>query len=409
MIKKGLCVRCKGKLLCDLGYCPILASYSAKTKLKKYFDKEMEGASPTSVFVSWQDYPKVTVGALATANEGDVAFYDIPEQWYGISAERIVEMRSSLLMAAQRFNVNSASSPNQTLQKIQELTMSSSDVEVSVELEKLPEPKLSFCGYFGPMGPKAPMKKIELAANPKIDRKVEYITNDTDAATKDALIELYESGYRVSFLQKLLSMGLLGQGNRRKIVPTRWAITAVDSTVSEQLIEEGVKQHPLIDFYELYHSCYLENDFWVLMIPNTWAFEQLECWLPGNVWTQEERTPQIIHDHEFYNGRKNYAENVEGAYYAARLAVAEHLTKRKRQAACIVFREISEKYAVPLGVWQIRENVRFALKQRPLCFESLDKALELLAKKLRVSINSYIMSSEIIKYLKKQKKITEWF
>ena len=45
-------------------------------------------------------------------------------------------------------------------------------------------------------------------------------------------------------------------------------------------------------------------------------------------------------DVEFFSQRKDYASNVTGAYYAARLAVAEFLVEKKRQAAAIVFREI---------------------------------------------------------------------
>ena len=410
MISAELCVRCKGKLLCGLSYCPILQNYSTQLRITKDFESAFDGASPPSIFVSWHDYPKVTVSPLSTPETADdVSIFDNPERWYGISAERIIEFRSALIMAGKKFHVEDARSPNRELSTMQELTMSLSQTDVDVELEKKPQLILSFCSFFGPLGPKAPLKKIELAANPKVHRKVEYVVSDIDFKAKDALIKLYKDGFSVSFLHKLLSAGLLGIEKNRKIVPTRWSITAVDSNISQHIIDNEIKGFTTIDKYELYHSFYLENDFWVLLLPSVWAFEQLECWLPQGIWTKMAKEHQIIQDHEFYEGRKDYASNVEGAYYAARLAVAEHLAERKRQAACIVFREISDKYVVPLGVWQIRENVRHALKQQPIRFETLDSALQFLSSKLRVPMEEYKKASALIPYFKKQKRITNWF
>ena len=100
----------------------------------------------------------------------------------------------------------------------------------------------------------------------------------------------------------------------------------------------------------------MDNDFWVLLIPGAWAFEQLECWLPGGTWAVNAKEAQIIQDNEFYAGRKTYASNVQGAYYSAKLGVAEYLLAKKRQAAAIVFREIGKDYSIPLGTWQIRER-----------------------------------------------------
>ena len=47
----------------------------------------------------------------------------------------------------------------------------------------------------------------------------------------------------------------------------------------------------------------------------------------------------------------------------ARLSVAEHLSKRRRKAAALVLREIHSDYVMPVGVWQIREGIREALKK----------------------------------------------
>ena len=54
------------------------------------------------------------------------------------------------------------------------------------------------------------------------------------------------------------------------------------------------------------------------------------------------------------------------AWNAFNVEKINYLYENKLNAAAIVFREVGKDYAVPLGVWQIRENVRAALKEKPL-------------------------------------------
>jgi hypothetical protein len=64
---------------------------------------------------------------------------------------------------------------------------------------------------------------------------------------------------------------------------------------------------------------------------------------------------------------------------------------------------------VPLGVWQIRENVRHALKEKPMDFSTMDLALEFLSKKLTVPIKQYKNKSSLIKHFKTQTRLSQWF
>lgn len=409
MIDAKLCVRCKGKLLCGLSYCPILRKYENQLRIVKKVSASFFGISPPGLFVSWHNYPKVTVAPLSTSERvSNAKLLDMPELWYGMPEHKIIEFRSSLLMSGKKFDASDASNPSYDLLTIQELAMSFSQVDVEVELLKKPKLKLSFSDFVGPLGPKAPLKNIELESNPKVPRKVDYIVSDTDVKANTAMLELYQAGFPVSFIHKLLSAGTLGIERNRKLVPTRWAITAVDANISKELIEERIKANETIDKFELYHSKYLENDFWIVLIPSVWAFEQLECWLPGSIWTKKEKRYHIIQNAEFLHGRNDYAVIEDGAYFAARLAVAEHLVKRRKQAACIFFREIWPGYAVPLGVWQVRENVRHALKNKPICFETLSETLNFLKKKLAVPIEEYVKKSKLIDWLKHQRKLSEF-
>ena len=56
---------------------------------------------------------------------------------------------------------------------------------------------------------------------------------------------------------------------------------------------------------------------------------------------------------------------IAGAYFAAKLGILEYLTSsKKRKCSVLVLREIRPEYLVPLGVWQIREGIRDALRSK---------------------------------------------
>ncbi len=367
------------------------------------------GASPPGFFVSWQNYPKVAVAPLsALPNEvSDVS--DLPEKWYGLPQEKIISFRESLLRSYKTMPVSLASDPNYELLDFQEIAMSSSLFELEVNLAEKPKSDVSFDSFTAPLGPSAKLDKVSLLENPKIPKELDYYTSDTDAKSNTALIDLFNKGFAVSTLAKVLSSGALGVKKNRKLVPTRWSITAVDSNISKYFIEEKISQNGVIDSFRLFHSKYLDNDFWVLLMPYPWSFEQIECWLPGGIWTQGAASYNVLADHELSSGLKGYPDETEGAYFASRLAVAEYLVAEKSNAAAIVFREIGKDYAVPLGVWQIRENVRAALKEKPLEFTNFDLVLEFLSKKLTVPIEQYKNKSALIAHFKSQTRLSQWF
>ncbi|MGH9879733.1 MAG: hypothetical protein ACRD5H_19055, partial [Nitrososphaerales archaeon] len=99
---------------------------------------------------------------------------------------------------------------------------------------------------------------------------------------------------------------------------------------------------------------------------------------------------------------------IAGAYFSARLAVAEHLSRRRRSAAALVLREIHPEYVMPLGVWQIREGVREALKNVPVSFESLVDSVSFACSHLSISKNEILKKSTIWNSLRSQKRIKDF-
>jgi len=402
------CISCKGRLLCGLTSCKILDSHKRKSKIfSEIKNNSFEGSSPPGLFVSWNNYPNVSIAPLSSPFfSQEIEFFDEPEKWFGFSSEKIIEMRESLIQSGKKTDVFSALNPSRELSEIQESVMAVSPLNVSVELNKILSDKISFDFLSVPSGPKAELKKFSLNENPKIPKKVDYITSDTDLLSTKGLEELYDSNVSVNSLQKILSAGLLGLKKKRKLVPTRWSITAVDDTISKKLIEK-IKYFKETDFIQLFQANYLDNHFFVLLLPGSWSFEQLEAWKADSVWVQGKET-KIMADFESFKGRKNYASDVSGAYYASRLAVTEFLFEKRRQSKVIVFREIGQEYSLSLGVWLIRETVRNALKKKPLRFFDLDLALTYIGRKLETPINLFKRESKLLDSLN-QKKISDYF
>ncbi len=405
-----LCVRCKGRLYCGLRYCPILERYkSAKRITSEIKGNEFSGNSPPSVFVSWNDYPNISFAPMSPPKVMENAdLLDNPEKWYGIAQEEIIAFREILIRSTKKFNAFSASNPSYELSEMQEMLMASKPTEVEIKLKYAPKVELEFDASAAPSGPVAPMEKFTLTENPKIPKDIDYAVSDFDLKANSALQELYAKEIPVHTLYKLLSAGLLGIQKSRKLVPTRWSITATDSNLSNAMISR-IKEFSKIDSYLLFNSNYLDNNFYVLLLPTEWQFEQLEAWQPGSPWAGDSKDAYIISDYEFYKGRTTYADNVTGAYYSARLAVCEYLTQNKKQAGAIIFREIGPDYRVPLGVWQIRENVRYALKQKPLNFYSPDLALHYIDSKFRIPMKFWKSKSALLDAHLKQRRMNEWF
>jgi hypothetical protein len=134
----------------------------------------------------------------------------------------------------------------------------------------------------------------------------------------------------------------------------------------------------------------------------------MEAWYPGTIWNPFDGNINIFGDWEDYRGRTTYAK-IGGCYYAARLAVNELLMKERRQAAVIILREIRPGYIMPVGVWNVRENVRHALKQTPVKYNTFNEVLSHIKGKLRIPLNTWIKNSRLLTDTLKQKKITDFF
>ena len=366
---------------------------------------EFSGSSPPEIFVGKWNYPNVYIGILSPQQHGNTEILSSQELWHKnrLSMPEIINLRSQLIYGRNQSNIKktlNVETKSRFLSAMQEVAMTSKSIGTEFKLEQSIQNNKENDSYSPLISNAAQVKSVRLEDNPIIDKKIDYLANDTDAKSKTGLLELEKAKTPTSTIIKILSAGLLGLGTRRKLVPTRWAITAVDDTLSKNKLEK-IKYYSDISEVLVFTAEYLGNHYEFLLLPDRFSFEVIEINTSSdgkNFW----------HDYESFFGRKNYAESVTGAYYANRLALVEYLETVHKQCSCIVFREISPEYTQSMGVGVLRQISREAFSNIPEHFSTINEALERIQSRIKLPISVFADKSIILKNYGKQRRITNF-
>jgi len=405
------CFRCQGRLyqkplVCGKKFCPIYSKVDM-FKSQKLTKKDFMATAP-GVFVGRYSYPDINVGIISPPEQvKDAEIYESPKEWVTreLNIPEIVDFRSVLINSKFQTNIKQKT---QMLSMSQEVAMASKPVDLEFNLIKKPFYFYKTSNIESPMGATASLKKVSITENIKIDRRVDYIVNDVDLKSVYGLKDLYDRGYDENFLTKLLSVGNLGLKKDRKLVPTRWSITAVDDTLGKKMIEE-IKDYKESDF-KLFFGGTFGNYYLVMLFPRVWSYELFEMYMPKGLLNPSANI-EVMTDHEFYDGRKKYAENCVGGYYACRLSILEKLREMKRQAMVVVLRFITDEYTTPLGVWVCRESTRKALNHS-WDFDSKEDMVKfagsLVFDKFGFDITNTMKQSKLYAYMNTQKTLFEF-
>lgn len=365
------------------------------------------GAAP-NLFVGRYGYPNINVGILSNENVDEE--YDDPKIWYGkgFDIPKIVTMRSMLINSNFRSNIRSFN--DRLFEITRDVALAKKPVDVEINLEKKPKYKLEVSSDITPYGPTIKMKKAVITENPHIPTKIDKVYSQDDMKATDAIDYLTKHDFDEHYLTKLLSAGTIGLKTGRKLVPTRWSITAVDDNLGKRNLKK-IRDFSNQMNYRVYSGDYMGNYYIILFFPDVWSYELFESYMPNEAWKLKEL--KTFTDYEGLGGRKEYAYNTVGGYYAARLPVTELLVNEKRQGAALLLRFITDDYWVPLGVWVVRQTVRSTLSNKPLEFGSKELMLKyvkaLVKKKFGFNVESLLNKSRLLKNMKSQTKLGSFF
>lgn len=414
-IDPRLCVQCKAaRALCGIDPCPLLRKVSHHLPKVQLKGRDLVGSSPPGLFVGRYGYPDVSVGPMLPPehrDDGAATLLDAPRQWMAMTIPDVVGLRSSLVRTTHKVKVAGAAqapgdvfSGDRITRLSQELAIAARPVDAEVRLTRIPKFDVPTVGEFtAPHGPTVGIERAQLTENARVERPVERVVGDTDLRASEGLVELYRGGTDLYQLERILSAGMLGMDRTRRLVPTRWSITATDDQVGKALID---KLHglPTVDKPAVHVGERFGNRFFVLLLPRVWGFDSIEAWLKGNFWGRDAAAI-VEADWEDHDGRTTYASTA-GGYYATRLSVLEHLVTLGRQATAIVLREITDEYTTPLGVWVVRETCRLAMESKPLVFEDVEAALRHIDR--HALLKEWQAHAQLLKAVRSQRSLTEF-
>ncbi|HJJ99281.1 MAG TPA: hypothetical protein O0X23_03620, partial [Methanocorpusculum sp.] len=324
---------------------------------------------------------------------------DNPLQWVrdGLSINDIVGIRSRTIRGGEELDVKVPDA-----EKIQEIALSEKPLDVEVAFTKPVQFDLNFDGTVVPVGMSGKMKKMDVIDNTRISRIVDRCTSDTDLQATEAARILFENGTDVYKITNLLTAGLLGV--QRKVVPTRWAITATDDMISSGMKHDVIRM-PALPEFQVFCAALHGNTLCFLLIPSEeWRFEMIERWQKQSLWSGDEET--VIEDEETGLTKSKYSP-IGGAYYSARLATLEYLKSIGRCAKVLCIRDISGVYWAPLGTWVIREASHTSLATAPVRVGTLAEATAAAAASLRT--NFWISCAQMLKDIRQQKTLADFF
>lgn len=396
-----VCIFCKSKFH-DYRSCPISYKVAKRAEIKDSFKQDYFGQAP-NIFIGRHGYPHIRVGILGTEQYDK---HDDPKAWTAEQTPipKIVALRSSLVNSF--FNTSIKSFNDRFADVAKEVSLAKRPVDVEIGLEKRPAFKLTFNTDVQPHGPNVALKQAKITENVPVDTRVDKATSANDLLAGEAITSLAKKGIDEHFLIKSFSMGNFGIPIERKLVPTRWSITAVDDILGKQKIDE-IRRYAESDCVAYFGGHY-GNYYLILFFDEKWSYELFEQYWPTGGREYDAET-----DYEPYEGRKDYVHETAGGYYAARIGILENLIERKRQSSVLAIRLITEEYSAPLGVWVPREAVRRALVSEPMKFTDrelmLKYAREFLRRKFNFDIEQLLKRSKLMQNLKFQRKLGGFF
>jgi hypothetical protein len=379
---------------------------------------KLDSNSPPSVFIgSKLKYPLVNVGILSPLEREENAWvYDDAKYWANndFQINDVLKLRDNLLNSRFQSQVQDTTRNSETgnkfIQMAQEIAISSKPVDVEIELKHRLNLGRNTDKVLTPHGMSASLKKARITGNVKIHRQVDKVMND-EIKSVEGMEILYKNNFTEYTLSKILSVGVLGLRKNKKLVPTRWSITATDDSIGKFLLKK-VRENKVIEDYELFFGDFLGNCYLIALLPDVWSYELFELYLPGSSWNPSSEIKASTDFEDFY-GRKEYAFATAGGYYASRLPIVEYLNSIKRQATVLAIRIETPSYWAALGVWVVRESVRKAIAKGAIKFRDLNETLESIRKIGKIKYNydaeSIMKKSKLLHQIKTQKKLGEWF
>lgn len=342
--------------------------------------------SPPGVTVEAAKYPMMTVGILASTDAQEyLSIFDHPESWTGLNRETILSMRRELYRFTVPINARAIKSSD-FIEALQTIALSVSPVAIEVETASLPPKGLQPLGGQLPTSPTVDTHSVEIASDPEISRVAKNITQ-LDIPASEATWKLLDYDYSIDQVARLMSVGLLGRTDSRRLVPTRGAYKAViDGYINRSLMELAEK--PESESYRIYTSELIDESFTILIRPGDPRVDYLRI----------ERTPKGLERGVSFERLKNAVTDPKTAVFGdhARFSGYQQIVKEQERSHITIFHFARNNKNNILGPWVVRAGVKLALESEPIELDSRENSLTVLESILTPSLPIWIESEPLL-------------
>jgi DNA repair protein NreA len=373
---------------------------------------KLDSNSPPSVFIgSKLKYPLVNVGILSPLERDENAWvYDDAKYWANnnFQINDVLKLRDNLLNSRFQSSVHDSRTGKKFVEIAKEIAIASKPVDLEINLKHKLNIGRNRDRVLTPNGMNARLEKAKITGNVKVSQHVDRVINDEIKAS-EGMENLHKKGFSEYVLSKILSVGVLGLKKNKRLVPTRWSITATDDTLGKLSLKK-IRDFSVIENPELFYGEFLGNQYLIMLFPYVWSYELFELYMPKSSWNSSSEIKAST-DYENFYGRKEYAFATAGGYYASRLPIIEYLNSIKKQAGVLVIRIETPSYWAGLGVWVVRESVKKALANK-MKFSDENELKESSKKigkiKFNFDISEILKKSKLLNQIKTQRSLREW-
>src|SRR5208283_1127081 len=228
--------------------------------------------------------------------------YDNEKYWAdnNFQIDDVLRLRNSLLNSRFRSRVQDSRLNKRFLEIAKDIAIASKPVDVEIELKNRLNLESGRDKTITPHGMRANLKQAKITGNVKIDMKVDRAMNDEIKAS-EGIEYLYKNNLTEYALSQILSVGALGLKKDKKLVPTKWSITATDDTIGKSILRE-IRDYQWVENYELFFGEFLGNQYVIMLFPSVFSYELFELYLPGSSWNPSSEIKAST-DYEYYSGR----------------------------------------------------------------------------------------------------------
>lgn len=342
--------------------------------------------SPPGVTVEAAKYPMMTVGILASTDAQEyLSIFDHPESWTGLNRETILSMRRELYRFSVPINARAIKS-SEFVEVLQTIALSVSPVAIEVETASIPPKGLQPLGGQLPASPTVDIQSIEIVSEPEISRVAQNITQ-LDIPASEATWKLLDYDYSLDQVARLMSVGLLGRTDSRRLVPTRGAYKAViDGYINQSLIELLGKKKSVS--YRIFTSDFIDESFTILIQPGEPRVDYLRI----------ERTPKGIERGSSFERLKNAVTDPKTAVFGdhARFSGYQYLVEEQERAHVTIFHFARNNKNNILGPWVVRAGVKAALESDSIELDNRVNSLMVLESILTPSLPIWTESEPLL-------------